>query len=127
MGKEKETQNIHISFTFLFQGRYIFCDIFCSLSLKQYHFLQRETAALIVYSCQTQRSGGLSSLSFRLSGGITYSSATLPLVLRVKKKHGAKNSWCGFLIPRLGSPDTAESSWIICMEMERLKRLAEIS
>lgn len=35
---------------------------------------------------------------------------------------GANSSSPGF-----GSPDSAESSWIICMGMERHKRLAEIS
>lgn len=116
---------------FLFlQGIYTFFgDFFVifSLSLKQYCFLQRQTAALLVCSCQTHRNSGLSSLPFRLSGGIRYSSATPPLFQRVKKNHGARNSWCEFLVPRLGSRDSAESLRIICMEMDRRKQLAEIS
>lgn len=108
---------------------HIFGDFFIifSLSLKQYRFLQRQTAALLVCSCQTYRNSGLSSLPFRLSGGIRYSSATPPLVQRVKKNHSARNSWCEFLVPRLGSWDSAESLRIICMEMDRRKQLAEIS
>lgn len=104
------------------------CVIFLLQVLSSWSSTFLVENSFIACSCQTHRSGVICH-PFLLGclGELHTPLQHFLLFKRVKNNHGTKNRLCEFLIPKLGSQDSAESSWIICMEMDRCKQLAEIS